>query len=104
MRIYSVLALGLVVLACGSSTPAPVTPAAAKTAAPAAVAPSAGLKPMGEAKLGDKTKCPISGEEFVVDASSPKAEHNGKTYYFCCPGCEKKFMADPAKYGVGSST
>ena len=26
------------------------------------------------------------------------AEHDGKTYYFCSPGCVQKFNADPAKY------
>ncbi len=25
-------------------------------------------------------------------------EHSGKTYYFCCGGCEAKFKADPAKW------
>ncbi|MGE5206400.1 MAG: YHS domain-containing protein, partial [Chlamydiota bacterium] len=26
------------------------------------------------------------------------AEHQGKTYYFCCPGCAQKFQAEPASY------
>ena len=25
-------------------------------------------------------------------------EHKGKKVYFCCPGCEPKFKADPEKY------
>jgi heme/copper-type cytochrome/quinol oxidase subunit 2 len=25
-------------------------------------------------------------------------EHEGKTYYFCCPGCIGTFKADPKKY------
>jgi YHS domain-containing protein len=33
-----------------------------------------------------------------VTASSPKVEHNGKTYYFCCGGCDQKFAKDPEKY------
>ncbi len=57
-----------------------------------------GLKAPGEAKVGDKTRCPISGETFTVSESSPKAEVNGKTYYFCCSGCSEKFKADPKKY------
>ncbi len=56
------------------------------------------VKPAGEAQVGDTTKCPVSGEEFVVEATSPKVEHEGKTYYFCCSGCQKKFQSDPAKY------
>lgn len=59
------------------------------------------VKAPGEAKIGDTTKCPISGEQFVVSDSSPHAEYNGKTYYFCCPDCEAKFKSDPAKYSKG---
>jgi YHS domain-containing protein len=59
---------------------------------------AAGLKAPGEAGIGDRTTCLISKEEFTVTAESPKAEYKGKTYYFCCPGCDGKFKADPAKY------
>lgn len=106
MRFASLLGLAALLMACGSSNPQPTTPpapsASAAPAAAGAAAPSAGLKAPGEAKIGDKTKCPISGEEFVVTADSPHAEHDGKTYYFCCPGCEKKFKSDPAKYSHGA--
>jgi Cu+-exporting ATPase len=79
--------------ACGGQQPEAAAPTAgAKTA------PATGVKEPGDAKVGDTAKCPVSGEEFTVEASSPKAEHDGKTYYFCCGGCKKKFEADPAKY------
>jgi YHS domain-containing protein len=29
-----------------------------------------------------------------------KSEYKGKTYYFCAPGCKRKFDADPAKYAT----
>ncbi len=29
------------------------------------------------------------------------AEHDGRTYYFCCDGCRATFLADPAKYVNG---
>jgi YHS domain-containing protein len=87
-----VLALSSFAVACGGSTPAPSTPAAAAAAAPASI------KPIGEAKVGDTSKCPVSGEEFVVAADSPKVDYEGKTYYFCCGGCAKKFSADPKKF------
>jgi len=29
-----------------------------------------------------------------------KSEYQGKTYYFCAPGCKKKFDEDPAKYAA----
>jgi xanthine dehydrogenase accessory factor len=56
------------------------------------------VKPIGEAKIGDTTVCPVSGEEFQVTATSPKVEHEGKTYFFCCAGCDKKFQAEPKKF------
>jgi Cu+-exporting ATPase len=27
-----------------------------------------------------------------------KSQHGGKTYYFCCDGCKKKFDQSPEKY------
>ena len=27
-----------------------------------------------------------------------KSTYNGKTYFFCAPGCKKKFDSDPEKY------
>lgn len=56
------------------------------------------LKAPGEATVGDRTLCMISNEEFVVTASSPKVEHEGETYYFCCKGCDDDFKKDPEKY------
>ena len=43
-------------------------------------------------------KDPVCG--MTVEPSRAKAthEHAGKTYYFCCAGCQTKFSADPAKY------
>jgi Cu+-exporting ATPase len=43
-------------------------------------------------------KDPVCG--MAVDPARAKAthEHAGKTYYFCCQGCQQKFSADPGKY------
>lgn len=65
---------------------------------PTPIPANAVFKAPGEATIGDKSTCLVSNEEFLVTDSSPKAEHEGKTYYFCCPGCDSKFKADPAKY------
>jgi len=36
---------------------------------------------------------------MTVDASSPlRTDHRGTTYFFCNPGCLKKFQADPGRY------
>ncbi|HZC21795.1 MAG TPA: heavy metal-binding domain-containing protein, partial [Candidatus Binatia bacterium] len=43
-------------------------------------------------------KDPVCG--MNVDPATAKYvhEHAGKKYYFCCAGCQKKFVADPAGY------
>src|ERR1700737_2608554 len=43
-------------------------------------------------------KDPVCG--MTVDPARAKATHEyaGKTYYFCCRGCQEKFSAEPAKY------
>lgn len=47
------------------------------------------------AKIGDLTRCPISGSVFPVTDASPAIEQKGETYYTCCGGCtaelEKSF-------------
>lgn len=86
--LIALLASSLALAACGGGAPRAATPNA----------PAGALVKPGDAKLGDRTTCPVSGEEFVVSADSPKAEYNGKTYYFCCPGCDKKFSAEPEKF------
>lgn len=83
---------------CGGASAEPAVPAADHHTPSAAPSDGAPLKPIGEAGVGDRTKCPVSGEEFVVSEASPKVEHEGKTYYFCCAGCDQKFRADPQKY------
>ena len=84
--------------ACGGSEIRPATAAEPPHDRAAAGATAAEVKRPGEAKIGDKTLCPISHEEFVVTADSPKAEYEGKTYYFCCANCAKKFQTDPKKF------
>ena len=32
-----------------------------------------------------------------------RAEHAGDSYFFCSAGCREQFMAEPARYVVGSS-
>ena len=46
--------------------------------------------------------CAVTGESIasIADAAGGKSDYNGKTYYFCCPGCKTKFDADPAKYAA----
>lgn len=73
-----------VAVGCGSSAPA--------------VEHAEQVVPFTDAQVGDRTTCPVSGHEFVVTADSPHAEHNGHTYYFCCPGCVERFAQDPEQF------
>ena len=39
--------------------------------------------------------------KMQVDTQNPRggtAEHQGVTYYFCAPGCQRAFTADPEQY------
>ena len=96
------LAVMVMLAACGGNTSEnapPATPAGHTEQDPQHGKKGDGpVKAPGDANVGDTTKCPVSGEEFVVEASSPKVEHNGKTYYFCCSGCKKKFESNPEKF------
>ncbi len=41
---------------------------------------------------------PVCG--MKVDKQNPRGiyEHEGVTYFFCSPGCERSFEKDPEKY------
>lgn len=59
------------------------------------VAATGPIVPVGEATIGDRSTCTVSGEEITITESSPHAEHDGRTYYFCCPHCLERFQASP---------
>lgn len=94
------IALGLALAACAGSSSSPETGHHDGTASTAG-AEQGPLVPIGEARVGDRSTCPVSGEEFVVTESSPHVEHDGRTYYFCCPHCAERFQADPAQFLEG---
>lgn len=48
--------------------------------------------------IGNKVVCPVMGTVFNIDKDTKSYEHDGKIYYFCCPGCVDKFKAEPEKY------
>ncbi|MBI2683510.1 MAG: cadmium-translocating P-type ATPase [Acidobacteriales bacterium] len=41
---------------------------------------------------------PVCGMAVDPATASAHAEHAGRTYYFCCKGCETKFRAEPERY------
>ena len=93
-KLAGILTLSLI--ACGGGAKDPAVPST-EGANPSAEA-NKDIKAPGEAKPGDVSRCTVTGEEIEVTAETPHAEHDGKTYYFCCAGCKKKFEADPTKF------
>jgi Cu+-exporting ATPase len=45
---------------------------------------------------------PVCGMNVEPSKAAAKVEHAGKTYYFCAPGCAKRFEQTPGKY-LGSA-
>lgn len=41
---------------------------------------------------------PVCGMTVAIGPDTPTAEHEGTTYWFCCPGCRGRFARDPAKF------
>jgi YHS domain-containing protein len=52
------------------------------------------------AKLADsytyQTKCPVMGGD--IDPTAFSTLPDGRKVFYCCPGCDKPFLADPARY------
>ena len=40
----------------------------------------------------------VCGMEIAPKEAAGQSEYKGKTYYFCAPGCKRKFDADPQQY------
>lgn len=43
-------------------------------------------------------KDPVCGMDVDEKTAKWASEYKGKKYYFCAPGCKKKFDQDPSKY------
>lgn len=41
---------------------------------------------------------PVCGMEVDTANAPATSEYQGKTYYFCAPGCKKQFDRDPAQF------
>ena len=41
---------------------------------------------------------PVCGMEVNEESAAATSEHEGKTYYFCAPGCKAAFDENPQKY------
>ena len=43
---------------------------------------------------------PVCGMSVEVATAQHRAEHAGRTYYFCCGGCRERFLASPDRYAA----
>lgn len=43
-------------------------------------------------------KDPVCGMEVNEKTAAGKSVYQGKTYYFCSPGCKQAFDREPEKY------
>jgi xanthine dehydrogenase accessory factor len=41
---------------------------------------------------------PVCGMRVMIAGARHTAEHEGRTYYFCCGGCRERFLATPERY------
>jgi xanthine dehydrogenase accessory factor len=41
---------------------------------------------------------PVCGMTVATTDEAIRAEVDGDTIWFCCPGCKRAYLADPGKY------
>jgi len=41
---------------------------------------------------------PVCGMQVEEKTARHRSEHDGRTYYFCSPGCKREFDHDPQKF------
>src|SRR5580704_461929 len=54
------------------------------------------MRKMAEQKIMERD--PVCGMQVDPAAARAKSEYGGRTYFFCCAGCAKKFEAAPEQY------
>jgi xanthine dehydrogenase accessory factor len=61
-------------------------------------APQAVAAPEREPEAPRHARDPVCGMDVAVARAKHRAEHGGRTYYFCCGGCRERFLAAPERY------
>ena len=52
--------------------------------------------------MATTVKDPVCGMDVDPNTAAAKSEYQGKTYYFCAPGCKATFDKEPDKYAAKS--
>lgn len=74
------------------------TPKAAEEAKPAKKTEPPVYRTVAKEEIGMEAVCPSTGEKFKVTEKTPSVSYKGKSYFFCCPGCDKSFIKNPEKF------
>ncbi len=48
--------------------------------------------------MAQTVKDPVCNMDVDPEKARASTEYQGKTYYFCCPGCKNAFEKDPQQY------
>ena len=57
-----------------------------------------------EVRHMDQAIDPVCGMTVEIATARFSTEHNGTTYYFCAPGCQRSFEKEPEKYLASGPT
>ena len=77
---------------CAASLPRPSTPSGHS-------AHGGGHTPTDDAHAPDKgVRDPVCGMQVDPHTTPHRAEHAGRTWYFCAARCREKFLAEPSRY------
>jgi len=49
-------------------------------------------------KVGDLTRCPVSGVVFKVKPNSAQTKFLGESLYFCCDSCKQRFFKESKRF------
>jgi xanthine dehydrogenase accessory factor len=56
----------------------------------------------GAALHAREARDPICGMTVIAASATHRAEHAGRTYYFCGGGCRERFLSDPERYAAAA--
>lgn len=72
--------------------------AAKKEAAPAEKKETPAARKVTAEEVGKDAACAVTGEKLKIAEDTISMSYKGKNYYFCCPGCDKRFAAAPERF------
>ena len=89
MRRAVLLLAPILLVGCGPTPPQSAPPPATTMLGQ----PAAGASP-----AAGMVRDVVCGMDVDPKTTPHKSDHAGRTYYFCCGGCDQKFAKDPEKY------